>query len=358
MRKRSVVIACVVALVALGASLTPASASNNSYKLTRLVSDKPGVGQLQDTDLVNAWGLVSGPTTPWWVANNHSNTSTLYDGNGNKIPLVVTVNGAPTGAVFNGGSAFVVKHESAKGPSVFMFATESGVIRGWNPNVPTPAPSTKAFTVVDMRSDGAIFKGLAIASTANGDRLYATDFHNGRVDVFDDQFDAVNVAGAFDDPNIPDGYAPFGIQAVNGMLIVTYAKQDANAEDDVAGAGFGFVDAFDTSGHLLQRIASRGALDAPWGIAWAPDNFGEFSGDLLIGNFGDGVINAYEPESHGQFDFEGSLHRRNGNVMVIPGLWALEFGNGNASGPKTTLFFTAGPNDENHGLFGSIEAQS
>ncbi len=358
MRKRSVVIVCVVALVALGASLTPASASDNSYKLTRLISDKPGVGAQQDTNLVNAWGLVSGPTTPWWVANNHSNTSTLYDGNGNKIPLVVTVNGAPTGAVFNGGSAFVVKHESASGPSVFMFATESGVIRGWNPNVPMPAPSTKAFTVVDMRGDDAIFKGLAIASTANGDRLYATDFHNGRVDVFDDQFGAVNVPGAFDDPNIPDGYAPFGIQAVNGMLIVTYAKQDANAEDDTAGAGFGFVDAYDTSGHLLQRIASRGALDAPWGIAWAPDNFGEFSGDLLIGNFGDGVINAYEPESHGQFDIEGSLHRRNGNVMVIQGLWALEFGNGNASGPKNTLFFTAGPNGENHGLFGSIEAQS
>jgi uncharacterized protein (TIGR03118 family) len=357
-QKRSIVIACVVALVALGASLTPASASNNSYKLTRLVSDKPGVGQQQDTNLVNAWGLVSGPSTPWWVANNHSDTSTLYDGNGNPIPLVVKVGGGPTGTVFNGGSGFHVKHNGAEGPSVFLFATESGVIRGWNPNVPMPAPSTTAFKVADLTSEGAIFKGLAIASTNRGDRLYATDFHNGKVDVFNGQFHLVHMPGAFEDPTIPAGYAPFGIQTVGNKIVVTYAKQDANAEDDTAGAGFGFVDMYGRSGKLLQRIASRGALDAPWGIAWAPRNFGEFSGDLLVGNFGDGVINAYEPESHGTFDFEGSLHRRSGNVMVIPGLWALEFGNGNAAGPTNTLFFTAGPNGENHGLFGSIEAQS
>ncbi len=358
MQKRSVVIVCVVTLVALGASLTPASSSENSYKLTRLVSDKPGVGQLQDTNLVNAWGLVSGPSTPWWVANNHSDTSTLYDGSGNRIPLVVTVAGAPTGAVFNGGSGFIVKHAGASGPSVFLFATESGVLRGWNPNVPMPAPSTTAFKVADLTSEGAIFKGLAIAPTSGGDRLYATDFHNGKVDVFNQRFQLVHMPGAFEDPTIPAGYAPFGIQTVGNHLIVTYAKQDANAEDDTAGAGFGFVDMYGRSGKLLQRIASTGALDAPWGIAWAPDNFGEFSGDLLIGNFGDGMINAFKPESSGSFDFEGSLQRRNGNPMVIQGLWALEFGNGNAAGPTNTLFFTAGPNGENHGLFGSIEAQS
>jgi uncharacterized protein (TIGR03118 family) len=232
------------------------------------------------------------------------------------------------------------------------------VIRGWNPNVPAPAPSTKAFRVVDMRSDNAIFKGLAIAPTANGDRLYATDFHNGKVDVFNERFHLVNMPGAFEDPNIPDGYAPFGIQTIGNHIFVTYAKQDAAAEDDAPGAGFGFVDMYGREGKLLQRVASMGSLNAPWGIAWAPDNFGQASGDLLIGNFGDGVINAYEPESQGSFHFEGSLHRRSGNVMVIQGLWALEFGNGNAAGPTNTLFFTAGPNGENHGLFGSIEAQS
>jgi len=356
-RKRSVVLACVVALVALGAWLMPASAGGNRYSIHRLVSDQANVAQHQDPNLVNAWGLVAGPSTPWWVANNHSNTSTLYDGSGNKIPLTVKVGGAPTGAVFNGGSGFVVRRHGVSGPALFLFDTESGVIRGWNPNVPAPAPSTFAFRVVDMRSDNAIFKGLAIASTAQGDRLYATDFHNGKVDVFNEQFQPVNIPGAFQDPNIPDGYAPFGIQAIRRHIIVTYAKQDANAEDDVAGAGFGFVDMYSRSGMLLQRLASRGSLDAPWGIAWAPSGFGSASGHLLIGNFGDGMINVFEPESHGQFMHEGSLHRGNGDPIVIPGLWALRFGNDGPAGPSTSLFFTAGPDGESHGLFGSITAQ-
>ena len=358
MRKRSVVLACVVALVALGASLTPAAASDNSYKVTRLVSDQANTAAHQDANLVNAWGLVAGPSTPWWVANNHSNTSTLYDGSGNPIPLVVKVAGAPTGTVFNGGTGFQVSHDGATGPALFLFDTESGVIRGWNPNVPAPAPSTKAFRVVDMRSEGAIFKGLAIAPTANGDRLYATDFHNGKVDVFNERFQPVNMPGAFEDPNIPDGYAPFGIQTIGNHIFVTYAKQDADAEDDVSGAGFGFVDMYGRKGKLLQRVASMGSLNAPWGIAWAPDHFGEASGDLLIGNFGDGVINIFEPEGHGEFEHEGSLHRVNGNPIVIQGLWALQFGNDGPAGPSSTLFFTAGPAGETHGLFGSIEAQS
>jgi len=357
-QKRSVVLVCVVALVALGAWLTPAAASDNSYKVTRLVSDKAGVAQHQDHNLVNAWGLVAGPSTPWWVANNHSNTSTLYDGSGSAIPLVVRVAGAPTGTVFNGGTGFVVKHKGASGAALFLFDTESGVIRGWNPNVPAPAPSTKAFRVVDMRSQNAIFKGLAIAPTAHGDRLYATDFHNGKVDVFNQRFQLVHMPGAFEDPNIPDGYAPFGIQTIGNHIFVTYAKQDADAEDDVAGAGFGFVDMYGREGKLLQRVATMGSLDAPWGIAWAPDHFGEASGDLLIGNFGDGVINIFEPEGYREFEHEGSLHRLNGNPIVIPGLWALQFGNDGPAGPSTSLFFTAGPDDETHGLFGSIQAQS
>ncbi|HEX3298554.1 MAG TPA: TIGR03118 family protein [Actinomycetota bacterium] len=358
MRKRSVVLVCVGALVALGGWLAPASASGNSYKVTKLVSDQANKAQHQDPNLVNAWGLVAGPSTPWWVANNHSNTSTLYDGTGTPLPLVVKVAGAPTGAVFNGGSGFVVSHDGASGPALFLFDTESGVIRAWNPNVPAPAPSTKAFRVVDMRSHNAIFKGLAIAHTDHhGDRLYATDFHNGKVDMFDEQFKPVHISGAFQDPNIPNGYAPFGIQRLGHHIFVTYAKQDANAEDDVAGAGFGFVDMYGRAGKLLQRVASMGSLDAPWGIAWAPSNFGEASGHLLIGNFGDGVINVFDPKEHGEFEHDGSLHRLNGSPIVIPGLWALQFGNGAAAGPTNTLFFTAGPDGEAHGLFGSIQAQ-
>jgi uncharacterized protein (TIGR03118 family) len=344
-------------VIALCAMTIPASAGgdDNRYRLTRLVSDKP-IAEHRDPNLVNAWGLVSGPETPWWVANNASETSTLYDCDGNPQPLVVKVLGAPTGTVFNGGSGFVVSHKGESGPSLFLFAGETGTIRGWNPNVPAPAPSTTAFKVVDMSDQGAIFKGLAIASTAAGDRLYATDFHNGRVDVFDENFDSVHVAGAFRDPNLPAGYGPFGIQAIGNEIFVTYAKQDADAEDDVAGAGFGYVDHYSKRGVLLGRVASGGPLNAPWGLAWAPDSFGGFAGgDLLIGNFGDGKINVYDRESDGDFELDGAIDRRNGNDMAIDGLWAIRFGNGNAAGSKDTLFFTAGPNDERHGLFGSIE---
>jgi uncharacterized protein (TIGR03118 family) len=333
-----------------------ASGDENRYKLTRLVSDKPGVALHQDPNLVNAWGLVAGPSTPWWVANNASETSTLYDGAGTPLPLVVQVLGAPTGTVFNGSSGFVVSHKGESGPSLFLFAGETGTIRGWNPNVPSPAPSTKAFKVVDMSGQGAIFKGLAIANTAAGGRLYATDFHNGRVDVWDGNFNPVNIAGAFHDPNLPSGYGPFGIQTIGNEIFVTYAKQDADAEDDVAGAGFGFVDRYSLTGTLLGRVASGGALNAPWGLAWAPDGFGGFGGgDLLIGNFGNGKINVYDRESDGDFEHDGALHRRNGNDMAIDGLWALQFGNGGPAGSKDTLYFTAGPNDEKHGLFGMIQ---
>ncbi len=349
MRNRWVLTTCALALtVVLGGSVAAAASGTSSssddenrYKLTRLVSDKPDTAVNQDPNLVNAWGLVAGPSTPWWVANNGTNTSTLYDGDGNPIPLVVKVGGAPTGTVFNGGSGFVVSHDGASGPSLFLFSTEKGTIRGWNPAVPPPAPSGLSFKVADRSDVGAIYTGLAIATTAAGGRLYATDFHNARVDVFDESFNLVTTAGAFTDPGIPAGYAPFGIQTIGSAIFVTYAKQDADAEDDVAGAGVGYVDMFSLSGDFLGRVASGGVLNAPWGLAMAPDQFGEFSGDLLVGNFGDGTI-----------------HRRNDNVMSIAGLWALQFGNGGAAGPTTSLFFTAGPNEERHGLFGKIEAQS
>jgi len=327
----------------------------NSYRVRNLVSDQPGMAAHLDPNLVNAWGLVAGPTTPWWVADNETNVSTLYDGHGNAIPLVVSVDGAPTGVVFNGSSKFVVHHQGDSGPSVFIFSTESGTIRGWNPNVPPPSPSTQSFLVADRSSEAAIYKGLAIASTDAGQRLYATDFHNARVDVFNGNFHLLDIPGAFVDPAIPDGYGPFGIQNLGGRIFVTYAKQDADAEDDSAGLHRGFVDMYSARGKLLGRVASRGPLDSPWGLAMAPGGFGRFGGDLLVGNFGDGTINAYELGSNGSAH-EGTLRRPNGHVVGIDGLWALSFGNGGPAGAKGRLFFTAGPDDESHGLFGRIKA--
>jgi uncharacterized protein (TIGR03118 family) len=365
MLHRSVSITSVAALALLlgapaqaGSLPRAATGDSNSYRVHRLVSDQPGMAAQLDPNLVNAWGLVASPTSPWWVADNGTNKSTLYDGDGNLIPLVVKVTGAPTGTVFNGGSDFVVSHHRHSGPSVFIFSTEDGTIHGWNPAVPPPGPSTRAYTVVDRSAEGAIYKGLAIASGGSGARLYATDFHNGRVDVFDGNFDPVERPGAFTDPGLPAGFAPFGIQTVGDHVIVTYAKQDADAEDEIAGPGLGYVDMYSRRGDLLERVASAGDLNAPWGVALAPADFGAFGGDLLIGNFGDGVVNAYAPTNSDSFEPRGALHRRNGNDLAIDGLWAIEFGNGGAAGPTDSLYFTAGPDEEEHGLFGSIEVSS
>jgi uncharacterized protein (TIGR03118 family) len=363
-RSRRFILATSVAAALAVASTGVAGASGahagahdtNAYRVRYLVSDQAGVAAHRDPKLVNAWGLAAGPSTPWWVADNGTNVSTLYDGHGNALSLVVKVGGAPTGTVFNGGSDFVVQHNGDSGPSVFLFATESGTIRGWNPNVTGPAPSTQSYIVVNRSHQGAIYKGLAIASTAAGDRLYATDFHNGRVDVFDGNFHAVNSANAFVDPSIPDGYAPFGIRNLDGKIFVTYAKQDADAEDDVPGQGHGFVDMYSLRGKLLARVASRGALNSPWGLAMATRHFGEFRGDLLVGNFGNGTINAYHLDANGTAEHDGTLTRPNGRTIVIDGLWSLAFGNGGPAGARGRLFFTAGPDDESHGLFGRIKA--
>jgi uncharacterized protein (TIGR03118 family) len=260
---------------------------------------------------------------------------------------------APTGAVSNTGSHFVVSNGTSSGPALFIFATEEGKILGWNPNVSL----TQAQVAVDHSGVGAVYKGLAIASTPGGDFLYATDFHNGRVDVFDGDFHQVSAPGAFVDPSIPRGYAPFGIQNLGGRIFVTYAKQDAAAEDDVAGQGHGFVDMFDASGVFLGRVATHGQLNSPWGLATAPASFGRFGGDLLVGNFGDGQISAFEPQSDGTFELVGQLRTSDRKVLTIDGLWALQFGKGAANnGSTNTLFFTAGPDDEAHGLFGTITA--
>jgi uncharacterized protein (TIGR03118 family) len=348
--------ALLVVPLAVGALAGSAAAEHSSgYHVRRLVSDQPGHARHLDPNLVNAWGLTAGPTTPWWVANNGTDTSTLFDRTGTAIPLVVSVPGAPTGAVFNGGSQFVVTDGTNSGPALFLFATESGTILGWSPAVPPPAPSTQA-QVAFTASDGAIYKGLAIANTSRGPRLYATDFHNGRIDVFDGSFTPISRPHRFTDPAIPSGFAPFGIRNIGGRLFVTYAKQDANREDDVHGPGLGFVDVFGTGGKLLARVATRGPLNAPWGLAKAGEHFGRFSGDLLVGNFGNGQINAYR-HHEGQWEHVGTLHTPEGHTLTIDGLWALSFGNGSVAGARSTLFFTAGPDDESHGLFGSIRPQ-
>jgi uncharacterized protein (TIGR03118 family) len=326
-----------------------------------LVSDVVPTANPPDPNLINPWGLVSSATSPWWVANNGTGTSRLYDGTGAARALTVQVPGAVTGLVFNGGAGFVVKSGSASGPARFIFASEDGIIFGWNPAVPAPppTPSTHAVIAADESASNAVYKGLAIASTAAGDFLYAADFRNAKVSVFDSAFNPVAASGGFRDAHIPDGYAPFGIQNIGGTIYVTYAKQDGKKHDDVPGHGHGFVTAFDTSGHKLRRIASRGRLDSPWGLARAPAGFGTLGGDLLVGNFGDGRINIFDLTARSGDDDEGAIHRGQlrtptGARLSIDGLWALQFGNGAAAGPTGTLFFTAGIEGENHGLFGSL----
>jgi uncharacterized protein (TIGR03118 family) len=332
------------------------------YAQHNLVSDVPGLADHTDSNLVNAWGLDAGPTTPWWIADNGSGKSTVYNVSSGAISIF-TVPGAggaqgnPTGLVFNGGTGFVVDNGVGT-PSAarFIFSSEDGTISAFKGNpIVTVVPNANAL------AHGAIYKGLAIDSRTAGQFLYATDFHNGKVDVFDSSFHAVTLAGTFSDPTLPPGFAPFGIQNIGSTLYVTYALQDEDQEDDVTGPGNGFVDAFDTSGNLIRRVASMGELNSPWGLALAPADFGRFSGELLVGNFGDGRIHVFDPEkltAEGEFEAVGLLHSAAGRPIQIDGLWALQFGHGtsasSANGLTTTLFFTAGPSDEEHGLFGSI----
>ena len=340
-------VALAVLVAALFAAMPLGAAEDNAYTVTPLVSDQPGEATFLDANLVNAWGLAASSTSPWWVADNETSKSTLYNGNtGQPQALVVSVgtDTGPTGVVFNGGSGFLVTNGTVSAPARFIFDSEDGLIRGWSPAVdPTNA------LVAASGDPGANFKGLGIA----GGMLYAADFHNGVVDVFDGSWNIVN---RFTDPGLPAGYAPFGIQAIGSQIFVAFAKQDEDAEDEVAGQGLGFVDAFDTGGNLVARVAQHGLLNAPWGLARAPGDFGRFSGDLLVGNFGDGRINAFEPQANGHFGFRGQLRDGSGQPIAIDGLWALEFGNGANAGPTNTLFFTAGPDDETHGLFGRITA--
>jgi len=346
---RSSLLAAMLALLA-AASAVPAAAA---YVQTNLVSDIPGLAAFTDPNLKNPWGISSSPTSPFWVSNNGTGTSTLYNSLGQPFPvaspLVVTIppspGATPTGQVFNGGSGFALAPGQ---PARFIFATEAGTIAGWNPGT----NPTNALIEVDNSASGAVYKGLAIGNNGSGDFLYAANFGNGKIDVFGSSFGAATLAGSFTDPNLPAGYAPFNIQNLNGTLYVTYALVGQGG-DDVPGAGNGIVDAFDTNGNLLKRVVTGGSLNSPWGLALAPAGFGEFGGALLVGNFGDGLINAFNPTTGALL---GALRDATNNPIANDGLWGLRFGNGGNGGNVNTLYFTAGLNNEQNGLFGSIAA--
>ena len=329
------------------------------FTVLDLVSDGTPAAAHIDSKLVNAWGIAFNPIGFVWVANNGSNTSTLYDGKGVPQTLVVSIpvgssgNAAPTGIVFNSTQDFKVSQNGVAAASPFIFVGEAGTVSGWSPTV----NRTAAITVVDGGANGPnvpVYKGLAISSYAGASYLYAADFRHNAIDVYNGSFAKVTLPGSFRDPALPTGYAPFGIQAIGERIYVACAKQAPSGPDEVKGAGLGIIDVFNTSGVLIRQLVMGGALNAPWGMTVAPANFGSFSNDLLVANFGDGKINAYNP-STGKLD--GTLGKADGAPIVIDGLWGIAFGNGVNSQPVNTLFFTAGPADEAHGLYGRIDMQ-
>ncbi|TWI67479.1 uncharacterized protein (TIGR03118 family) [Pseudoduganella lurida] len=319
------------------------------YIATKLVGDAPGAAHA-DPNLVNAWGIAFNPNGFVWVSAGGTDKSTLYDGLGVPQTLVVGTPPEPTGIVFNGTQDFRVTQNGLGGASPFLFATESGRIAGWSPGV----NRTVAIEAYDGSGRNAVYKGLAIGAVAGANYLYATDFRNNAIDVFDGTFTKITPAGTFRDASIPAGYAPFGIQAIGDRLYVTYAKREASGDDDEAGAGFGYVSVFDMRGNLVRSLVAGGALNAPWGLALAPADFGTFAGKLLVANFGDGRINAYDAATGAP---AGPLTQTDGTPIVIDGLWGIAFGNGLNGQPKNTLFFTAGPDDEAHGLYGRIDVR-
>jgi uncharacterized protein (TIGR03118 family) len=349
-----------VALVgAIGASLLAASpaALAQTFNVANLVSDGSIKAANTDPNLINPWGIAASPTGPLWVSDNNSGFTTVYNGAGSTLLTVSTPAapgeggvGATTGQVFNGSSsAFKVSSGGKTGSAVFLFATEDGTIEGWAPSVSFPS----AVIAVNNYGGGAgaVYKGLAIGSTGGSEYLYAANFRSGEIEMYDSSFGLVK---SFTDPHLASGYAPFNVQDLGGTLYVTYALQDASKHDNLDGAGDGYVDAFSLDGTFERRIVSKGGqVDAPWGLDIAPAGFRGLAGDLLVGNFGDGTISAFDPTTGA---FEGQLKSANGATIIESGLWGLINGNGGSGGAAGSVYFTAGGADENHGLLGSISA--
>jgi uncharacterized protein (TIGR03118 family) len=379
--RRWVATAGVAAGLVVGAAVSPAGAegtdsghghgrSENAFLQTNLVSNRTDQGaQITDANLKNPWGVSMGPATPLWVSDNNAAVSTLYSiapggASVTKVPRTVNIPGgrtstgdgpSPTGQVFNPTTGFMVTGPGGTGPSLFIFDSESGQLSGWSPAADPFSPDVATAELKPGRTPTAVYKGLAIATDSAGTFLYATNFHDGTVDVFNDTWAPVTLAGDFTDPHLPAGYAPFGIQVLNDLLYVSYAKQNSDGHDDVAGPGHGFIDIYTLNGFLVERLASRGALNSPWGMEIAPDTFGPFAGKLLVGNFGDGRISVFDPfrPQH----FLGQLRDEHHRAIAIDGLWALRVGTAGTGGTGTVLF-TAGINDEQDGLLGSINPAS
>jgi uncharacterized protein (TIGR03118 family) len=350
-----------VVLVLQAAVVVDAKLARGSFHQTNLVSNIPGLALSTDANLKNPWGLSSSATSPIWVSDNNAGVSTLYRGDGSTVPLVVTIpapgsptGGTPTGTVFNTtASDFQVSKGTAKAKALFLFATEDGTILGWNPAVGgTSATIAVDKSAIPDAANGAVYKGLTLGTAGANNYLYAANFRSGNLDVFDKDFHQVTLAGSFSDPNLPSGFAPFGVENLGGQIFVTYAKQDADRHDDVRGPGNGVVDVFATDGTLVRRFATGGTLNSPWGLAMLPATFGNFHGDVLVGNFGDGRINAFTPAGV----LRGQLKSETSAAIEIEGLWGLRFGNGGSGGDPGTLFFAAGINDEADGLFGKIQS--
>jgi uncharacterized protein (TIGR03118 family) len=340
---------CIIAVSSL--------AQAQSYKGTFLVADQTGVAPNTDTHLINPWGISFSATGDFWVANNNSGTSTLYDSNGVVQSLVVTIpsasgtgTGTPTGTVFNSTTGFTITSGTKSGPALFLFNSEDGVITGWNPTV----SATAAIIAKNNSSANAVYKGQEIANNGTATFLYNANFFSGKIEVYDQNFNLVTLSGNFTDPGLPAGYAPHNIRNLNGQMYVAYAKQNASKSDAVLGKGLGLVDVFDLNGNFIKRFASKGMLNAPWGLAVAPSTFGKFSNDILIGNLGDGHITAFDPTTATAL---GQLSSAPGKPLAISGLWAITFGNGGMGGLTNVLYFTSGPSGYAHGRFGSITAQ-
>jgi uncharacterized protein (TIGR03118 family) len=321
-----------------------ATANAQHYTQTNLLSNAGSAASKNDNNLVNGWGLARSSTSPWWVSDNGSNKSTLYDGSGNANARVVNVPGGPTGTVFNGTQEFQL---AAGRPAAFLFASEDGTISGWNPNVDANN------AVVMATTSGATYKGLAMASVNGSNYLYAADFHNGRIDVFDNAFHRLSdtAMAGFRLPGRPRGLSPFNIQNIGGNLFVTYAQPDDDRHDDVPGNGRGLIAAFSAGGELLRVFDRVAELNAPWGLAVAPGDFGVFSHHLLVGQFGSGQIAAFDLVSG---RFAGLLQDASGKPVQIDGLWGLGFGGGGSNGAANALYFSAGPDGEGSGLFGML----